>query len=106
MSTANREQLLKLLKAADTLTGSSGGSEAKDVAQVLKRRLEAACVILSDDDFTPLSTDKLVLQKETADHALDLLERMQDILDVSQGVGGRQMLEFWPQIPARLISFT
>ena len=102
MSTTNREQLLKLLKAAETLTGQSSGLDdprAKDVAQVLERRLQAACVVLSDD-FTVLSSDKLVLQKATADYVLCLLERMQNLLDVGQAVGGRQMLEFWLQIPA------
>ena len=106
MSTTNKEQLLKLLKGAEALIGSSGGPEkpqAKDVAQVLQRRLEAACVVLSDN-FTVLSSDKLVLQKATADYVLCLLERMQSLLDVDVGAGGTQTLEFWLQIPARLIA--
>ncbi|KAF8309698.1 uncharacterized protein EI90DRAFT_3052630 [Cantharellus anzutake] len=85
----NREELSKLLKAAETLTGPADGQEkaqAKDMADVLGRRLEAACVVLSND-FTVASSDKLVLQKATADYALCLLERIQGLLDVDQGIG-------------------
>jgi len=68
------------------------------MTQVLECRLQAACVVLSDD-FTVLSSDKLVLQKAKADYVLCLLEHMQNLFDVDKAVGGRQMLEFWLQIP-------
>ena len=69
------------------------------MAQVLECRLQVVCVVLSDD-FTVLSSDKLVLQKVKVDYVLCLLEHMQNLLDMGQAMGGRQMLEFWLQIPA------
>ena len=89
----SRDALLKLLDAASLLSGTIKPSDpprTQDVAHVLLRRLNAARDALGEEETLEEMNlrNADAIQEQTALFALEIVEKVQAILDVDDGPSG------------------